>query len=584
MKNLFKKNIFIISGLLLCISVASAQTLQQAVTQTTQTNPDVLIKMKGWLAAQKGITAAQGGYLPSVDFNGDVGVEHINDPTEPDYNTLNPAGVGLSVRQMLFDGFATPSEVQRNKKLTEADKYSLSGTANDTALLAAQSYLDVMRTQKIVDLAQQNYRTHQRLYRMIRSRSKSGLGRKADTSQAYGRLARARANLMATQNNYSDATAIYFKVVGVMPSNLQAPVSPKTADLPTTQDIAIQSAIDNHPFLKAAKSDIEEAEAQNRAAKSTYYPHLDAVLGTNSGSDIMGDEGHYDDYRAMLRLKYNLFHGGSDKAHIDQTGILVQQAEQVQHRTYDQVVEHMKLAWNGLQTAQNQLNSLKIHRNSSIATVRAYYKQFKIGKRTLLDLLNSEDELFTSKVAYLNGQNDLLLAKYQVLNAQGKLLAYLQVPDPSVAQQNQQTTPTTAVAATQAKAATPSKPGVVVTPAAAKATTGGAAGTPPQTNSNSGYKVTNKHISPQINKGYTLQLYNSYNKDEAVNFIVKNKLQNKAAFYKTTFMNKDKYVVIYGAYKTPKQALDAIRTMPAGIQKWNPVVKPLAKVQQEMKS
>ncbi len=582
MNNLCKKISFIISGLLLiCVSQANAgggypyspgYTLPQAVTRTIQTNPEVLVKLKGWLAAQKGIDVAKGGYLPDLDLTGETGVERINSPIQ-DEHTLKPIGAGLTLQQMIFDGFATPSEVERNEKLTLAEQYTVQGTSNDIALLATKAYLDVMRTQQIAGFAQDNYRTHQRIYSMIKRRSERGLSRKADMSQAYGRLARAQANLLAAQNNYNNAVVTYYKIVGVMPNNLQLPDSPKPSDLPLGQQDAIHQALDNHPTLKAARADIEEAQAQHKAARAPYYPRLDAVLDGNTGSDIEDYDGHYHDYRAMLKLKYNLFNGGSDKARIEQTALLVQQAEQVQNNTFNQVVENMKLAWNDLQTAQQQLDYLKSHQDAAQATVKAYNQQFKIGKRTLLDVLNTEDEVFSSKVAYLNGKYNLLFSKYRVLNADGKILPYLQVSDPTMQHQQLSMAPTTVP---------PTKPKVIpaiplAKPQPGAVTTGPAA--PPTT----GYKVASKHIAPSVQSGYTIQLYNSYNRNDAINFVLNNNLQDKAAFYKTAFLNRDKYIVIYGTYRTPAQALKVISSMPQTLQKWNPTVKPISKVQQEMR-
>jgi adhesin transport system outer membrane protein len=427
-----KKLSFFIGSIILIICTSiNAQTLKQAVAQTIRTNPDVLIKLKGWLAAQEGIHQAQGGYFPTIDFNGDLGTEHINTPIEPNDHDLKPAGIGFSLREMIFDGFATPYEVQRNIKLTLAEQYTVEGTSNDVALLATKAYLDVIRNQKIVNLAQLNYQTHKKIYSMIKQRSERGLGREADTNQAFGRLSKAKANLLAAINNCHDALAIYYRIVGMMPENLQIPDSPKASVLPATKNIAIQEAIDNHPILKAAKADIEEAQAQHRASLSAYFPRLDAVLSTSNGNDINGYQGHYHDYRAALELKYNLFHGGSDLAYLQKTGFLVEQAEQIHNHTYNQVEENMKLAWNALQTSQEQLVYLKNHQDASISTTKAYYNQFTIGKRTLLDLLNSEDETFTAKIDYLDGQFDLLLSMFRVLNANGKLLSYLHIPIPT---------------------------------------------------------------------------------------------------------------------------------------------------------
>jgi adhesin transport system outer membrane protein len=562
-----KKLVLFIGGLLLinCFPT-NAQTLQQAVAQTVHINPDILLKLKGWLASQKGIQRAQGEYLPTVDFNADIGTEHIDYLIYRNGHNLTPAGVGLSLRQMIFNGFATSYEVERNKKLTTAEKYAVEATANDTALLAIKAYLDVQSTQEIVNLAQKNYKTHQKIYSMIKHRSKKGLTRKADINQASGRLYKAKANLLAAQNNYADAVALYYKIVGSTPSNLTTPQSPNLADLPNNENALIQQAINNHPMLKATQADVEEARAQYGASKSTNLPHLDALLSATNGSDLNGYQGHYENYEAVLQLKYNLFHGGSDKAYQDETALLVEQAQQIHNHTYNQIVESAKLAWNALQASQNQLTYFEKHRNASILTTEAYYQQFKLGKRTLLDLLNSEDELFNTKIDYEIGQSNLLLSKFRILNANGSLLSYLKILAPTVILEKASSTFTIRPAM---EIAQPVQPQVITN--AEKITP-------------SGYKVKSKYISPKISEGYTLQLFNSYNKEEAINFIINNNLQNKSAFYKTTYLKKDKYVVIFGAYKTPMDAINAVNSLPQVLQKLNPVAKSLAKVEEEMRS
>jgi len=450
------KNLSFLAGsiiLISCISI-NAQTLQQIVSQTINTNPDVLVDLKGWQAAQKGIRQAQGGYLPSINLNGEFGTEHIDTPIEPNGHSLTPAGIGLSLRQMIFDGLATPSEVKRNKKLTLAEQYTVEGTSSDVALLAIKAYLDILRNHSIVNLARQNYQTHQKIYSMIKRRSLSGLSREADTNQAFGRLSKADANLLAAGNNCHDTVANFYRITGIMPKDLHIPSGPKASELPATRNIAIQEAIDNHPLLKAARADVEEAQAQHRAALSPFFPRLDAVLSTEHGDDINGYKGHYHDYRAALELNYNLFHGGSDLAYRQKTGYLVEQATQIHNRTYNQVEENAQLAWNALDTSQKQLVYFKNHQNASSLSTNAYYSQFKIGKRTLLDVLNSEDETFTAKLDYTNARYDLLFAKYRVLNATGKLLPYLHIPVPTQQQPiAEQRKPAKAVNKTSRKAA-----------------------------------------------------------------------------------------------------------------------------------
>jgi adhesin transport system outer membrane protein len=268
---------------------------------------------------------------------------------------------------------------------------------------------------------------------MVKQRTDAGLSRQADLTQSYGRLALAKANLLAAQNNYQDANDIYYKVIGKRPKDLLKPKSPPSAMLPRTEHDAVQAAVNNHPLLKSAKADVQEASAQKRSARSPFWPRIDVSAVGTKGYDlneIRSLEGDYDNYGAFVSLKYNLFKGGSDLARYRETVYLEDQAKQIRNRTYDQVVENMQLAWNGLTTSRSQLIYFQKHRDSAQLTLQAYRQQFQLGKRTLLDLLNSNEELFNAATDYVNGQYKYLFAKFRMLNAEGKLLDYLNIQEP----------------------------------------------------------------------------------------------------------------------------------------------------------
>lgn len=413
-------------------SFLSAQTLKEAITKTVQTNPDILMNIKNWLASEQGIKGARGRYLPTVDLIAEYGRERSeNSSTGHDPVNLTQRGFGVSLRQMLFDGFGTSYELSRNKNRTIADVYQTQGIADDVALLTVKAYLDVLRTGRIVTLAQRNYKQHQAIYAMIKRRAEAGLGREADISQAYGRLALAKANLLAIQSNHRDARTVYNKIVGEMPYQLIMPRGPVAVDLPQSEIEAIRTALDSHPTFKAAKADVEEARAQHGAALSMNYPRIDAVLSASNYRDVNGVKGDDDEYKAMLELRYNLFRGGSDLARQNETAILINKAQEIKNRTSIQIVESMKLSWEALVTSRKQLVYFKKHRNASRVTVNNYQKQFTLGKRTLLDLLDAENEWFTSETDYVNGSYRVLFSKFRMLNSAGRILPYMGIVLPS---------------------------------------------------------------------------------------------------------------------------------------------------------
>ncbi len=426
--------IAISSTLVLVSSASFATTLQQVVNRTVQTNPNVLASEKIQRAAVEGVEQARAGYFPTLDFSASYGREKTDNITLPGLeNTLWRRQLSLQARQMIFDGLLTPHEVARNKSRANADSFQALGSAEDAGLQATQAYIDVLRNRKIVRIARQNLSAHQRTYDMVRKRSESGISRKADISQAEGRLALAKANLVAAQSNLRDSLTAFHRVTGMDARTLTRVKSPGNNVLPKNEHQAVHAALENHPILKAAMSDVEEANAQHQVAKAANYPRLDAVLAANDDRDIDGIPGHNKDYVAMLQLQYNIFNGGADFARQRETAYLTQQAVEVRNNARRQVIENMKLAWNALVSSRQRLGQLRQHEISSGQVVKAYRQQFQLGKRTLLDLLDSENESFTAQTEYVNGQNEVLLSKYRVLNAMGKLLSYLRVQPPAEA-------------------------------------------------------------------------------------------------------------------------------------------------------
>lgn len=415
-----------------------AQPLKDAVEQTLKTSPDVLSTAHRRLSIDQEIKQARGGYFPKIDLNLGYGRERTDNPTTrataPEFGavSLNRREAGVSLTQMLFDGFFVKSEVERHTARADSAAFGVLGASENTALKVADAYLEVLRRQELVKLTKDNLAVHQRTFDQIKLRSDSGVGRKADMDQILARLALAQANVMAAESNARESEITFQRIVGKMPQNLTKPGAPDQA-MPKDLKSAVEVAMANHPILKSAMADVEAAQAQHRTARSLNLPKLDLELGYNDNNNISGVRGDSESAIAMLRVRYNLFRGGSDDARIGQTASAINEATEISHKTMREVEESIRLSWNAYTTAQERLNPLKQHAEAMDATREAYTKQFNIGQRTLLDLLDAENEYFTARSNYITGQYIVLFGKYRVLGSSGKLLEGLQVAPPAEA-------------------------------------------------------------------------------------------------------------------------------------------------------
>ena len=423
-----------VSGILaLSLGSAMAETLQDAIQYTVNENPEIQSAKSERLAVEQEISQVKAGYFPTVDIAVGAGWERsFNSSTKADGSESKSLGrdeASIQVRQMIYDGFATASEVNRQTARTNSRAYTVFGQAEITALNAVEAYINVLRREELLALAEENLALHQSTNEQITSRSNRGVGRKADVEQSTGRLSLAQKNVLSEIGNLKDAQTAYLRIVGRLPYELEPVSSPGDA-LPATFDQAVDSAIANHPILKSANSDIKSAIAQHATAKTAFLPRVDLELSATHNKDIDGIEEVNEDASAMVRLRYNLYNGGKDAARRKETAQLINQAKSIRDNTYRQAVESMRLSWIAHQTVQNQMAFFESHRDSSIKSNEAYQKQFNIGRRSLLDLLDSANEMFVAKSAYANAKYDELFSQFRILASAGALNNYLNVTLP----------------------------------------------------------------------------------------------------------------------------------------------------------
>jgi len=429
---LVKQSLAVCIGLLLAKG-AVAETLQNALFKTLHTNPSILASEKDSCAITQALQGAKGGYLPTLDATAGYGVQHTESPfvlgdadspsTQLAQTTLVRRETGLAADQMLFDGFATSSEVARNKARLNAADYKVLGTAQDVGLNAAQAYLNVLKEQQLIREAQNNVSTHSQVGGLLEKRQESGLDQTADLTQAQGRVSLAKANLTAEKANLIDAESNYLQVVGETPYNLSMPSLQRIARfMPRSENQAVRMAIANHPILKSARADMDATYAQHEAALSKNYPRFDLQVNANRNDNIDGVKGQDNQEQAMVRMNYNLYHGGADKARQNETAYLYQESAEVMHKTYRQVVNNAQLSWNAWQSAKAQLPMLKAHRDDALKSFNAYQQQFTLSKRSLLDLLDAQNEYYQSNRAYTEGQYNAIYAEFRVLNSIGSLI------------------------------------------------------------------------------------------------------------------------------------------------------------------
>lgn len=399
---------------------AAATTIAAATQKAISTNPQVEEAYHAFRASADEQSSARGGFLPSVDLGASAGFER-HDIRQQQTTDYDPVGVNLTVTQLLYDGFATSSNVARLGRARRERYFSLLNAAESTALEAVRAYQDVQRFRELAVLAQRNVDRHSEVLDRIKQRVDAGVSRSVDLEQATGRLALAETNYIIEASNLHDVSSRYQRVVGEWPADNLEPAVYDKVPLPGDVVSALKVAYGEHPALAAAAENIRASKEQVRNRRSRYQPRVDLRLRGEYGDDIDRILGQTTDARAEVLLSYNLFNGGADRAAVSQANNLLLASQDRREATCREVRQNLRIAFNDRDRISHQLGYLRVHKETTEKARGAYFDQFQIGQRTLLDLLDTENEQFQAQRAFINGNYDHDIAAARTLASMGRI-------------------------------------------------------------------------------------------------------------------------------------------------------------------
>ncbi|MDR2186457.1 MAG: TolC family outer membrane protein [Azonexus sp.] len=409
-------------------------TLKDAAQSAVLQSPEVTNRWHVYKAAEEEIGVARGGYFPSLDLSAGIGRERLKiNPDEPiDYTHR---GARLTLTQMLFDGLATPNEVSRLNKALLVRYYELLEASENTALEAARAYLDVLRYRELVRLTEENYVQHKTTYEQVRQRVESGVGRRVDVEQAGSRLALAEFNLTTEVANMHDVSARYQRLVGALPPSAVVVPADLTSLLPANSNAALTGFYRSNPTLLAAIENVEAAQYDINVRRAAYMPRVDLRAWTESSRHYLGDEGHRGYSGGEIVLNWNLFRGGSDVARVRQYTENRNVALDLREKACRDSRQTLLIAYNDVLNLRQRKAQLDVQVPLLEKTMVAYRDQFNIGQRSLLDLLDTVNELFSARRNAVNNETDLSLAYLRTYAGMGHLLQALglqrlDAPDP----------------------------------------------------------------------------------------------------------------------------------------------------------
>lgn len=403
------------------------EMLRDAARTAVSSNPEVQARWHAFRAGGAEQDAARGGYLPQVDLLGSIGREEQRDNgVTEDYTHRNAT---LSLRQMVYDGFYTRSEVNRLGHARIVRYFELLDAAEGAALETVRAYADVLRYRELVQLAKENYVEHKRVQEQIAERTRAGVGRRVDLEQASGRLALAESNLLTEVSNLHDVSARYLRLVGVTPGEVleSLPERLSAQPLPGTVQDALRGAMEHSPMLAAALENVRVGQAEVDARRAANHPRVELRARQALDHNLDGATGNSRERVVEMVVSYNLYRGGADQARLRQAAESLNLGRDLREKACRDLRQTLTIAYNDSDRLEEQLRYLDQHQLSIEKAREAYRAQFDIGQRTLLDLLDTENEYLQARRAYVNASYDQRIAQARTLAAMGQLLAALEV-------------------------------------------------------------------------------------------------------------------------------------------------------------
>lgn len=408
-----------------CVSIASAEiSLKDSVLATLKTYPRIAALESESKAAKQEHRSAWGGYLPDLDATGSYGPTMHNsagtrsDGTENDWRGAFDGSV--SVSQLIYDGRFTQSRVERTESAYKSSLSQVLDAGERFGLDAVIAHLTVIRNRALVELAEENAQQYRDILGSMQELVDAGGGSISDLTLTQGRLARALATLAEQRSALEIAEAKYKRLTGVEPEKLEDVEVSTSA--PADLETAFRAMRSKNPGLDTRRYEIEVADGLVKEREATYYPKVTGEGSYRYTEDMLG----VDDYTADLRFavvgRWNLYNGGSDLALTRAAKARKAKAREEFRDTEDELYRQVAATWSEQEAAFDQVEQYNKAVGFNVETRDVYAQQFTVGQRTLLDVLDAENELFVTRGRLVTAKVNVLIASYRLLALGGGLV------------------------------------------------------------------------------------------------------------------------------------------------------------------
>jgi adhesin transport system outer membrane protein len=397
--------------------------IDDLLNEVVSTHPQILEAFQVLEGLKYELEAAKSGKRPNMGVEMSAGREYTNGvDTDDESRNLNAGSAGVYARQNIYDGKRTDSYVEEVRARKMAAAYEVLNVANEVFIDSTEAYLGVLKERELLKLYMDNVYTQAQILAQIKEKTDAGFGRRSDLINSQSRLSLARANVVSQQQNLKQAMVRLHKHLGryVHPDKFEIP--DRMYKFPEDIGALVNFSLEKYPAIQVAKYNILVKKYTLKRTEALYMPTIDAELRADYMNNTGGDEGDTKSASAMVYFRYDLYDGGSrgnmkKKNYAD----ILKENERayIERRNLNEAV---RLAYNIMMSEESKKQFLEEHLDLTGKTLDAFKEEYQLGRRTLVELLDMENEFQSAKEARIESRFSAMIAKYRVLYVTGILI------------------------------------------------------------------------------------------------------------------------------------------------------------------
>lgn len=410
----------------LAVLPARAETLAEALASAYNNNPQILGERANLRATDEGVSQALSGWRPTVTFQGAIGSEVSETtpaapPAIPNHQGFQPHTYSLTVSQPLYNGGETVAKTAQAQNLVQSERARLIAVQSAVLFSAVQAYFDVLRDQAVIGLDKNNEQVLRRQLEATNDQFRVGQVTRTDVAQAEARLASAHATLSADQGTLESDSASYTRAVGHPPVGLTQPKLKPIIPAARSQALALAAA--KNPNVISAQFAESAARDNVASVRARLLPSLSLVGNVQRLQETQMNGRETTNASVLAQVNVPLYEGGNIWSQSRQAAEDVGKAQGTTDDTRRQAVQSATQAWETIQSARASITSLQATIRAAQIALDGVKQQQQVGARTVLDVLNAQQELFGDQVALVKAQHDLAIAKFSLAQQTGTLTA-----------------------------------------------------------------------------------------------------------------------------------------------------------------